>query len=90
MESWRGVWVWLWRAGTGGSWGTSESRERRWREEGSMPSSCHPVSSPTLVFAKWGGSALDSPLPGDSNNAKGQALWMLDSTDMPGGGNIPV
>ena len=55
-----------------------------------MPSSCLPVSSPALVFAKWGGSTLDSPRPGDSNSAKSQVLWMLDSTDVQGGENIPV
>ena len=40
-----------------------------------MPSSCRPVSSPTLVFAKWEGSALDSPSLGIEKKAVMSRKW---------------
>ena len=46
---------------------------------------CRPCS----LFAKWGGSTLDSPLPGDSDEAKSQALWVLGGTGMQVGENTP-
>ena len=87
-EGWLGLPV---EGGEGRKLGSiRKGRERKRREEGSVPSRCPPASLPTLAFAKWGGSTLDSPLPGDSDEAKSQALRLLGGTGMQEGENTPV
>ena len=86
-EGWLGLSV---EGGEGRKLGSIRKQGNKAEGRGLSAFPLPPASLPTLAFAKWGGSTLDSPLPGDSDEAKSQALWLLGGTGMQVGENTPV